>query len=103
MERTTETHYPSGVAGRKRHEPGEFPANLTPWLALERLGVTVRRLPTADGAFTAEAAVLLNMQPRTVGRYEAGDSVPHPAQQAGMLSILRAELKKRARRKPSAG
>jgi len=90
MERTTETHYPSGVAGRKRHEPGEFPANLK--ALREQLGLT-----------QFEAAVLLNMQPRTVGRYEAGDSVPHPAQQAGMLSILRAELKKRARRKPSAG
>jgi len=32
----------------------EFPANLTPWLALERKGVAVRRLPTRDGAFTAE-------------------------------------------------
>jgi selenocysteine lyase/cysteine desulfurase len=32
----------------------EFPANLTPWIALERGGVRVRRLPTRDGAFTAE-------------------------------------------------
>ena len=32
----------------------EFPANLTPWLALERDGVRVRRLPTRDGAFTAD-------------------------------------------------
>jgi selenocysteine lyase/cysteine desulfurase len=32
----------------------EFPANLTPWLALERKGVTVRRLPTRDGGFSAE-------------------------------------------------
>jgi selenocysteine lyase/cysteine desulfurase len=32
----------------------EFPANLTPWVALERKGVTVRRLPTRDGAFTAD-------------------------------------------------
>ena len=32
----------------------EFPANLTPWLALERKGVTVRRLPTRDGAFSAD-------------------------------------------------
>ncbi len=32
----------------------EFPANLTPWIALERKGVTVRRLPTRDGAFSAE-------------------------------------------------
>ena len=32
----------------------EFPANLTPWVALERKGVAVRRLPTRDGAFTAE-------------------------------------------------
>jgi cysteine desulfurase/selenocysteine lyase len=31
----------------------EFPANLTPWVGLERKGVTVRRLPTHDGAFTA--------------------------------------------------
>jgi cysteine desulfurase/selenocysteine lyase len=31
----------------------EFPANLTPWLALERKGITVRRLPTRGGAFTA--------------------------------------------------
>jgi cysteine desulfurase/selenocysteine lyase len=30
----------------------EFPANLTPWLALERKGVSVRRVPTRDGAFT---------------------------------------------------
>jgi selenocysteine lyase/cysteine desulfurase len=32
----------------------EFPANLTPWLDLARLGVEVRRIPTRDGAFTAE-------------------------------------------------
>jgi cysteine desulfurase / selenocysteine lyase len=32
----------------------EFPANLTPWLALERHGVKVRRLATRDGAFTLE-------------------------------------------------
>ena len=32
----------------------EFPANLTPWVALERKGVVVRRVPTRDGAFTAE-------------------------------------------------
>jgi selenocysteine lyase/cysteine desulfurase len=32
----------------------EFPANLTPWLDLGRLGVEVRRIPTRDGAFTAE-------------------------------------------------
>lgn len=32
----------------------EFPANLSPWVALERKGVAVRRLPTRDGAFTAE-------------------------------------------------
>ncbi len=31
----------------------EFPANLTPWLDLARLGVEVRRIPTRDGAFTA--------------------------------------------------
>lgn len=32
----------------------EFPANLTPWVALEKKGVTVRRVPTRDGAFTAD-------------------------------------------------
>jgi selenocysteine lyase/cysteine desulfurase len=32
----------------------EFPANLTPWLDLARLGVQVRRIPTRDGEFTAE-------------------------------------------------
>ncbi|MGE5347030.1 MAG: aminotransferase class V-fold PLP-dependent enzyme [Acidithiobacillales bacterium] len=32
----------------------EFPANLTPWVALERKEVAVRRLPTRDGAFTSE-------------------------------------------------
>jgi cysteine desulfurase / selenocysteine lyase len=32
----------------------EFPANLAPWLDLARLGVAVRRIPTRDGAFTAE-------------------------------------------------
>ena len=32
----------------------EFPANLTPWLDLARLGVEVRRVPTRDGAFTAD-------------------------------------------------
>ena len=35
----------------------EFPANLTPWLDLARLGVEVRRIPTRDGAFTAEEVV----------------------------------------------
>lgn len=50
------------VAGGLDFTPGdsvvttasEFPANLTPWLALERKGVTVRRLPTRDGAFAAD-------------------------------------------------
>jgi selenocysteine lyase/cysteine desulfurase len=32
----------------------EFPANLAPWVALERKGVTVRRVSTRDGAFSAE-------------------------------------------------
>lgn len=32
----------------------EFPSNLTPWLLLERLGVTVKRVSTRSGAFTAE-------------------------------------------------
>jgi cysteine desulfurase / selenocysteine lyase len=32
----------------------EFPANLSPWLDLERRGVLVRRIPTRDGAFTAD-------------------------------------------------
>jgi selenocysteine lyase/cysteine desulfurase len=31
----------------------EFPANLAPWVALAGKGVTVRRVPTRDGAFTA--------------------------------------------------
>jgi selenocysteine lyase/cysteine desulfurase len=32
----------------------EFPANLAPWIALKKKGVSVRRVPTRDGAFTAE-------------------------------------------------
>ncbi len=32
----------------------EFPANLTPWVALERQGVSVRRVPTRDGAFAVD-------------------------------------------------
>lgn len=32
----------------------EFPANMTPWLSLENRGVTVRRIPTREGAFTLE-------------------------------------------------
>ncbi len=32
----------------------EFPANLTGWLDLARLGVEVRRIATRDGAFTAD-------------------------------------------------
>jgi len=32
----------------------EFPANLAPWVALEKKDVSVRRIPTRDGAFTAE-------------------------------------------------
>ena len=32
----------------------EFPANLTPWIALESRGVAVRRVPTRDGAFAVE-------------------------------------------------
>jgi cysteine desulfurase / selenocysteine lyase len=31
----------------------EFPANLAPWVGLAGRGVTVRRVPTRDGAFTA--------------------------------------------------
>mgnify|MGYP003588709781 CR=1 FL=1 len=50
------------VAGGLDWRPGdvvvttesEFPANLTPWLDLARLGVEVRRIPTRDGAYTAE-------------------------------------------------
>ncbi len=32
----------------------EFPANLAPWVALEKRGVSVRRVPTQDGAFSAD-------------------------------------------------
>jgi selenocysteine lyase/cysteine desulfurase len=32
----------------------EFPANLAPWVALAGKGVTVRRVPTRDGAFTVD-------------------------------------------------
>ncbi len=32
----------------------EFPANLTPWVALERKGVSARRIATRDGAFAPE-------------------------------------------------
>ncbi len=35
----------------------EFPANLAPWVALEKKGVTVRRIPTRDGAFVAEDVI----------------------------------------------
>lgn len=42
----------------------EFPANLMPWLALERKGVVVRRVPTRDGAFTVED-VERHLTPRT--------------------------------------
>jgi len=50
------------VAGGLGWKPGdvvvttesEFPANLTPWLDLARHGVEVRRIPTRDGAYTAE-------------------------------------------------
>jgi selenocysteine lyase/cysteine desulfurase len=35
----------------------EFPANLTPWVALEKKGVSVRRVPTRDGAFSAEEII----------------------------------------------
>ena len=35
----------------------EFPANLAPWLDLARHGVEVRRIPTRDGAFTADDVV----------------------------------------------
>jgi selenocysteine lyase/cysteine desulfurase len=50
------------VAGGLDWRPGdvvvttesEFPANLAPWLDLARHGVEVRRIPTRDGAFTAE-------------------------------------------------
>ncbi len=50
------------VAGGLDWRPGdvivttesEFPANLAPWLDLARLGVEVRRIPTRDGAYTAE-------------------------------------------------
>jgi selenocysteine lyase/cysteine desulfurase len=35
----------------------EFPANLAPWVALAGKGVTVRRVPTRDGAFTAADVV----------------------------------------------
>lgn len=32
----------------------EFPANLAPWLDLARFGVEVRRIPTRDGAYSAD-------------------------------------------------
>ena len=31
----------------------EFPSNIAPWIGLSRFGVTLRRVPTKDGAFTA--------------------------------------------------
>lgn len=50
------------VAGGLDWRPGdvvvttesEFPANLAPWLDLARHGVEVRRIPTRDGAYTAD-------------------------------------------------
>lgn len=50
------------VAGGLDWKPGdvvvttesEFPANLAPWLDLARFGVEVRRVPTRDGAYSAE-------------------------------------------------
>ncbi|MHB8797925.1 MAG: aminotransferase class V-fold PLP-dependent enzyme [Thermoanaerobaculia bacterium] len=53
------------VAGGLDWKPGdvvvttesEFPANLTPWLDLARFGVEVRRVPTRDGAYTAEELI----------------------------------------------
>ena len=45
----------------------EFPANLSPWIALERRGVIVRRIPTRDGAFTAaEVATACDERTRLV-------------------------------------
>lgn len=45
----------------------EFPANLAPWLDLAHLGVEVRRIPTRDGAFTAEeVAAACNPKTRLV-------------------------------------
>ncbi|MEO6325331.1 MAG: aminotransferase class V-fold PLP-dependent enzyme [Thermoanaerobaculia bacterium] len=35
----------------------EFPANLSPWLGLESRGVVVRRIPTRDGAYTADEVI----------------------------------------------
>lgn len=32
----------------------EFPANLAPWVSLERLGVRVHRVPTRNGAFSGQ-------------------------------------------------
>lgn len=90
MERTTETHYDSIVAARKRRDAGTFPDDLK--AVRDQLGLTQH-----------EAGVLLDIQPRTVGRYEAGESVPHPLTQEAILNALRAELKKQSRRKPSAG
>lgn len=42
----------------------EFPANAVPWVALQRRGVRVRFIPTAEGRLTAEA-LRAELSPRT--------------------------------------
>ena len=65
----------------------EFPANLTPWLDLARLGVEVRRIPTRDGAFTAEEVfAACNARTRLVGR-SVGESRLDPAPQVQSVDI----------------
>lgn len=89
MERNAETDYLAQSMGRRRYEPGGFPAE---FLALRgQLGTQL------------EAAMLLGMTPQSISRYERGEMVPHPVTQKALLDTMRAELKKRARRKPPAG
>jgi len=89
MERNTETDYLPPPMGRKRYEPGGFPAE---FLALrQQVGTQL------------EAAMLLGMTPQSISRYERGEMVPHPVTQKALLAAMATELKKRARRKPSAG
>jgi len=89
MERTTETPYTPPAMGRRRHDPADFPA---------QFGAMRAKLGTQF-----EVAVLLDLQPHTVSRYERGITVPHPLTQQALLDAMATELKKRARRKPSAG
>jgi DNA-binding XRE family transcriptional regulator len=53
----------------------------------------LRKLRAETGLTQAKAATLLGLDKRTIERIEAGQTVPKPPTQAGIISILKQQTK----------